>query len=567
MALPDVADAAEWIGSQLVTASLRGGIAVGLVWLICRRIESISAATRTMLWWLASFTVLLALVPVPPLTLPLLPPTRSIDIDVSPSTPVVANDTSAAGDTGVVAGWLSPPRRVRQLWPAGVAALWLSVVGLQAVLLVSARSRLRHVVARSRAAGEAEMALAVRLARDIGLPSAPAVRVSDDIEGPQVVRFWRPVILLPAAVVLTSAELAMTLYHELAHVRRRDLALGWIPALAERLFFFHPLVRLAAREYVVAREAACDQAVLRALAVEPSIYARLLVRFGIAGSDSPLAAAGSATSPSFLRRRLAMLERVSSTGAGTRVVWCAVGAVIATSLPLKLVARTEPVAPPPAAMWSVDSAAQELQRQPARRVAHDELSTDEAALQPPVGRLRVELQDAERQTIEDSARQNRETAERDSGPTRQSLRALEQSTRRLAELEREKRLSQLQDELQKHAAERELSKVESLLDAMRRAAEMSAAPRVEANAAILDAIEAQARRLAEEAKQQPDTPALAERLRAEMESLRAQVARLEEQRETLVARQRALVAAQQRLSADVAKLSEILRQLEADRQR
>ena len=35
----------------------------------------------------------------------------------------------------------------------------------------------------------------------------------------------------------------MALAHELMHVRRRDVLLGCLPALAERLYFFHPLVR------------------------------------------------------------------------------------------------------------------------------------------------------------------------------------------------------------------------------------------------------------------------------------------------------------------------------------
>ena len=77
----------------------------------------------------------------------------------------------------------------------------------------------------------------------------------------------------------------MALAHELMHVRRRDVLLGCIPALAERLYFFHPLARLAAREYVIAREAACDAAVVRALDVPADDYGRLLLRLGVTRRD------------------------------------------------------------------------------------------------------------------------------------------------------------------------------------------------------------------------------------------------------------------------------------------
>ena len=141
----------------------------------------------------------------------------------------------------------------------------------------------------------------------------------------------------------TSDERAMTICHELMHVRRRDLLLGWIPAIAERLFFFHPLARLAAREYLVSREAACDAAVIRALDVEPQAYGRLLVRLGIGRSEPGFAATGSSTSSSFLKRRLAMLEHASFSGIRPYVAGLAITALALTVLPLRVVARTPPL--------------------------------------------------------------------------------------------------------------------------------------------------------------------------------------------------------------------------------
>src|SRR6185503_600454 len=115
-------------------------------------------------------------------------------------------------------------------------------------------------------------------ARSMRLRRAPRVVISQRAPTPHVIGLLRPVIVLPTDPHLSTAELRMALDHEMAHVRRADLWLGLVPGLARVLFFFHPLVRMAVREYVVAREAACDVAALAAGPHEPSDYGRLLLR-------------------------------------------------------------------------------------------------------------------------------------------------------------------------------------------------------------------------------------------------------------------------------------------------
>ena len=104
----------------------------------------------------------------------------------------------------------------------------------------------------------------------------------------------------------------MALCHELAHMKRGDVWLGCVPAAAERIFFFHPLAHLAAREYVFWREAACDAAVLAALDAAPQSYGRLLLDLGVSRQRATLAAAGAAWSFSNLRRIIVMLDHPSA---------------------------------------------------------------------------------------------------------------------------------------------------------------------------------------------------------------------------------------------------------------
>jgi hypothetical protein len=140
------------------------------------------------------------------------------------------------------------------------------------------------------------------------------------------------------ALDLSPRERAMTIAHELAHIRRLDLLIAWVPAIAERLFFFHPLARLAAREYATARESACDALVVSALDVAPQEYGRMLVRLGV-GANPMFTLGGSSLSLSSLKRRLAMLHDASSirSSRATTVI-VALVAMLAV-LPLRVVAR------------------------------------------------------------------------------------------------------------------------------------------------------------------------------------------------------------------------------------
>jgi len=100
----------------------------------------------------------------------------------------------------------------------------------------------------------------------------------------------------------------MALAHELAHLRRGDLWLGWVPAIAQRLFFFHPLVAWAMREYALHREVACDAQAVQQHHAAPQDYGRLLLRLGIV---HPMHAGLAGASPTFenLKRRLIMLQQ------------------------------------------------------------------------------------------------------------------------------------------------------------------------------------------------------------------------------------------------------------------
>lgn len=122
--------------------------------------------------------------------------------------------------------------------------------------------------------------------------AANSARSSPEYRGeggsPLLVGVVRPAIILPVTAVHGPHDrLRMMLAHELAHLKRRDLLWNWLPALAQALLFFHPLVWLASRELRVAQESACDALALSATGAAPARYGEMLLDV-IAAVRAPL---------------------------------------------------------------------------------------------------------------------------------------------------------------------------------------------------------------------------------------------------------------------------------------
>ncbi|ASR43246.1 hypothetical protein BEN78_07515 [Xanthomonas citri pv. mangiferaeindicae] len=318
---------------RLATTSLHTLVLAAVVWGLCRWLPRLSAASQCWLWWLVGLQAVLGLT-VGPLELPWLPATAP------PPMPALA---LPASDVAIVA--VQAPQVAAPLWPVAIAALWAAGVLVMAAGTLRGWREARAVVRSARPCTDASLTQALALACEAhGLRRVPTLRISARIASPQLVGALRPTLLLPEQTALDSDELDMALTHELVHLRRGDLWLGWVPTLARHLLFFHPLVHLAVREYGIAREAACDAAVVAGDHRCRHGYGRLLVRLGVTpGRPACLASA----SPTFLslKRRLTMLQTThSSSRLGASVLL--LGVAVAGVLPLRLVAAPAAAVPP-----------------------------------------------------------------------------------------------------------------------------------------------------------------------------------------------------------------------------
>jgi bla regulator protein blaR1 len=359
---------------SLVRASLQGAVFVGLVWLVCRLAPRLPASVRCGLWWAACLKLLLGLVWVAPVRLPLLP--AAAPAATSPMTINVQNAQNAQSpqlavqirsDSGTVEPDAPEPRGLAERAAPWLLGLWLAGLTL---ISVKAYRQLRHtrwVIRRSEPVGEGWIRGAfAELCLRLGLRRSPDLRGSADVRTPQAIGLLRPRVVLPRQGLerLSPPEVSMTLCHELLHLRRGDLWLGWVPALAQRIFFFHPLAALAAREYAIAREAACDAEVLRVLGSAPQAYGRLLLRWGVAPRETGLAAAGASPSLENLKRRLQMLQQTSDSRRRLSGWWWVAGAAALVALiPFRIVAQEQAPPEPPAAV-AVPEAAPEVPETP-----------------------------------------------------------------------------------------------------------------------------------------------------------------------------------------------------------
>jgi beta-lactamase regulating signal transducer with metallopeptidase domain len=349
--LPALDAVASLWAPALWRASWQGAVALALAWAACRLLPRLPGTLRCWIWRLAYLKLAVALCWSAPVRVPVLPaaaPAPSMVVparlpELSPSRQTVVRSAapevpSAPAGPAV----LSTTALLILFWSLGVVLSFgrLGRRWLHAQRLVAASVPVADPVIT----GTLE-ALAGRLRlRGVGVRYGA-------VGTPVLVGVLRPVIVLPAALEATPDELRLALAHELAHVRRRDLLWGWLPALSGCLFWFHPLVWLGRREWFLAQEMACDELTLHLTQARPAEYGALLLALAARRHPSDLidpSVAGVLNTGCSLERRLEMLSHFSSHAADRLR---AVGMVLTTLalagiIPWQLTARRVEAAAP-----------------------------------------------------------------------------------------------------------------------------------------------------------------------------------------------------------------------------
>lgn len=101
-------------------------------------------------------------------------------------------------------------------------------------------------------------------ARQIGISQTVRLVQSELVKVPVAVGWLKPMILLPMGVILQlpPEQIESILWHELAHIRRRDYLVNILQGLVETVFFFNPGLLWLSSLIRAEREACCDDIVL-----------------------------------------------------------------------------------------------------------------------------------------------------------------------------------------------------------------------------------------------------------------------------------------------------------------
>ncbi|MHC4442522.1 MAG: M56 family metallopeptidase [Planctomycetota bacterium] len=195
------------------------------------------------------------------------------------------------------------------------AIIWLAGAMLFLSYLLFANFRLWRIVLQVRPLTDQKV---LNLLEDcksrMGIRTVLAIVVTDKVKSPALFGFIRPRLLLPKGLIetLSHDELGHIFLHELAHLKRFDIYLGWLTSLMQILHWFNPLVWYAFYRLRSDRELACDRLAIASMTEhDPQKYGhtiiRLLERFSY--PQYLPAMAGILEGKSFLNRRMNMIRK------------------------------------------------------------------------------------------------------------------------------------------------------------------------------------------------------------------------------------------------------------------
>ena len=183
---------ADWM-SAIWNASVQGGLALLVVWCICRFVPRISPGFKVWLWRLAWFKLLFTLFWTGSIDLPLLGPVSHPPAAVQSLPAVTIPQTPPVDPPGVSGASLNSQAVLFVAWLIAVFC-WVLHLGYQ----WSRSACLRRSAPPLKNSGLAQLCSKLRIAR------APGLRESSEISSPVLIGILRPTIIVPRRRLLAS---------------------------------------------------------------------------------------------------------------------------------------------------------------------------------------------------------------------------------------------------------------------------------------------------------------------------------------------------------------------------
>ena len=301
---------AQFLSRRWLTASWRYNL-----WLlvVARLLLPFSAASHLSIFNVVRYDVKpaarsAATIPPPPVaTRPLAPPapasaspdaparaSSSVDAAALPPERPAPVSSPAHAATVPAARLLVTPVPAFDPW-AVAACLWLAGTAAFVVYTAATTWRFLRQVRRATLSEDPQVtALLDQCRRQINVRSPVALCETPLVKSPALFGVFRPRLLLPPGLTqrFSPAELRYVFLHELAHVRRRDVAMNWLLTLLQAVHWFNPLLWFGFARLRADRELACDALALACSSeAEAKTYGLTIVKL-LEGFARPSASPG-----------------------------------------------------------------------------------------------------------------------------------------------------------------------------------------------------------------------------------------------------------------------------------
>jgi TonB family protein len=338
----------------LADALVKSSVILIFAFTIAAAMRRRSAEERHLLWVVVVGSLLL--LPALSITLP------SFDLPVSTFRPgdalpapagALEDSTSQAAARAALATALPSPATMPVATRLGAdAAFVISLIYIVVAGLLLLTLWLKSLSVARLTRGFAEVTdrnvldLVEALRREHGVRRRISIRVSDVHQTPWVWGCRNPILVLPRGFACwTESDRRNAVVHEIAHIARFDLPVLMAARICCALYWFQPLVWLAARFMAVEAENACDDRVLQRGASR-SDYAKQLVALAreIYAEMAPSSPAIPMAAGSAIKRRIELILDTRTRRANvntTRIIVASVAALCVV-VPLASLRSQEP---------------------------------------------------------------------------------------------------------------------------------------------------------------------------------------------------------------------------------
>ncbi len=172
-------------------------------------------------------------------------------------------------------------RKISQWVMAALPLAWLAGALLLIIHILLHTIRIRHIIRNTPTSRDPELLKQLHACqREMGTDRPIRIVVSDKINSPGLFGILHTYLLLPSRILIEkeTKTLRYILLHEMAHLKRWDIAVGIISSGFHVLHWFNPILGYAHKRMQADREIACDEIVLARLQPhEVGAYGRTIV--------------------------------------------------------------------------------------------------------------------------------------------------------------------------------------------------------------------------------------------------------------------------------------------------